>query len=162
MYTTLVAITYFGAKISLNNPKKLSPGMLVFFLFLLLSVIANVVMLALNLGPIFQVYAASDRIKELIDVPNTQKGTVMQQDPQGNLEIRNVKFSYPGAEEIQVLNDVSIEVSQDKNKVVALVGSSGCGKSSIIALIEDFYRPSSGQVLFNGIDIKSLDPQWYH
>lgn len=162
MYTTLVAITYFGAKISLNNPKKLSPGMLVFFLFLLLSVIANVVMLALNLGPIFQVYAASDRIKELIDVPNTQKGTVMQQDPQGNLEIRNVKFSYPGAEEIQVLNDVSIEVSQDKHKVVALVGSSGCGKSSIIALIEDFYRPSSGQVLFNGIDIKSLDPQWYH
>lgn len=53
MYTTLVAITFFGARISLNNSNKLSPGMLVFFLFLLLSVIANVVMLALNLGPIF-------------------------------------------------------------------------------------------------------------
>lgn len=48
MYGTLVAITYYGAKRNLTNP-----GMLVFFLFLLLSVIANVVMLALNLGPIF-------------------------------------------------------------------------------------------------------------
>lgn len=53
MYGTLVAITFFGAKISVANPDRLSPGMLVFFLFLLLSVIANVVMLALNLGPIF-------------------------------------------------------------------------------------------------------------
>lgn len=45
---------------------------------------------------------------------------------------------------------------------MALVGTSGCGKSSIIALIEEFYRPIAGQVLFNGVDIRNLDPKWYH
>jgi len=45
---------------------------------------------------------------------------------------------------------------------VALVGHSGCGKSSIIALIERFYDPISGQALFNKKDIKEIDTKWYH
>lgn len=45
--------------------------------------------------------------------------------------------------------------------MVALVGESGCGKSSIIALIERFYEASEGQVLFSGVDIRKLDPRWY-
>ena len=45
---------------------------------------------------------------------------------------------------------------------MALVGHSGCGKSSIIALIERFYDPSSGKVLFNNDDIQEIDTKWYH
>lgn len=41
------------------------------------------------------------------------------------------------------------------------MGPSGCGKSSIIALIERFYDPKEGQVLFSGVDIKQLDARWY-
>ena len=48
------------------------------------------------------------------------------------------------------------------NRVVALCGTSGCGKSSIISLIERFYDPEEGEVLFNGRNIKELDPKWYH
>ena len=44
---------------------------------------------------------------------------------------------------------------------MALVGHSGCGKSSIIAMIERFYDPMEGQVLFSGVDIKDLDARWY-
>ena len=141
----------------------MTPGQLVQFLFLLLSVIANVVMLALNLGPLFQVYAASDRIKELIDVPTTQHGTTIPTEGvQGNLTIQSVEFSYPQHDDIKVLNDVSIQVSNDKNRVVALVGQSGCGKSSVISLIEQFYRPTLGHIYFNGVNVKDLDPKWYH
>jgi ATP-binding cassette subfamily B (MDR/TAP) protein 1 len=130
---------------------------------LLLSVIANVVMLALNLGPLFQVYAASDRIKELIDVPTSQKGSFKPSgEVKGNLQIEHVNFSYPQNEDIQVLKDVSIHVDNGKNRVVALVGYSGCGKSSIISLIEQFCKPTQGAVLFNGINIETLDPAWYH
>jgi ABC-type bacteriocin/lantibiotic exporter with double-glycine peptidase domain len=54
------------------------------------------VLLALNLSPLFQVYAASDRIKELMDVPTTTKGTLVPAGPiEGNLELKNVEFSYP-------------------------------------------------------------------
>jgi len=49
-----------------------------------------------------------------------------------------------------------------KNQVVALVGHSGCGKSSIISLIERFYDPIEGKSLFCGEEIKDLDNTWYH
>lgn len=70
MYGTLVAVTYAGSMMAMNK-QTMTSGQLVQFLFLLLSVIASVVLLALNLSPLFQVYAASDRIKELMDVPTT-------------------------------------------------------------------------------------------
>lgn len=59
-----------------------------------------------------------------------------------------------------VLKGVNIEVKA--NQVVALVGHSGCGKSSIIQLIERFYDPDDGKVLFSGEDLKNLDNSWYH
>jgi len=61
-----------------------------------------------------------------------------------------------------VLKGLSIEVNNYKNRVVALCGQSGCGKSSIISLIERFYDPDSGGVFFNGKNIKDLEPRWYH
>jgi ABC-type multidrug transport system fused ATPase/permease subunit len=60
------------------------------------------------------------------------------------------------------LKGVSIEIDNDKKRVVALVGTSGCGKSSIVSMIERFYEPQEGGVFFNGIDIRTLDPRWYH
>ena len=61
---------------------------------------------------------------------------------------------------MQVLKGVSIDIQ--RNKVVALVGHSGCGKSSIISMIERFYDPINGKVLFDGENIKDLNPKWYH
>jgi ABC-type multidrug transport system fused ATPase/permease subunit len=61
-----------------------------------------------------------------------------------------------------VLKGVSISVDNEKKRVVALVGTSGCGKSSIISMIERFYEPTEGNVFFNGVDIRTLDPRWYH
>jgi len=58
------------------------------------------------------------------------------------------------------LRDISINVP--KNKVVALVGGSGCGKSSIVSLIERWYDPHSGKITYNGENLKDLDNDWYH
>lgn len=96
-------------------------------------------------------------------MPTTKHGTLKPVESQeGHLELKSVEFSYPQNDEIKVLNDVSIQVDNEKNRVVALVGQSGCGKSSIISLIEQFYRPTHGVVLFNGVNVKELDPKWYH
>jgi ABC-type multidrug transport system fused ATPase/permease subunit len=58
-----------------------------------------------------------------------------------------------------ILKNISFEV--ESNKVLALVGHSGCGKSTCISMIERFYDPINGQVLFSGRDIREIDPVWY-
>ena len=63
---------------------------------------------------------------------------------------------------MQVLKGVSLSVDNEKNRVVALCGTSGCGKSSIISLMERFYDPDEGEILFNGVNIRDLDPKWMH
>ena len=80
----------------------------------------------------------------------------------GHLEFKNVKFSYPNKADVQVLKGVSFSVDNESKRVVALCGTSGCGKSSIISLIERFYDPEEGEVLFNGRNLKDLNPKWYH
>lgn len=102
--------------------------------------------LGLNIGPCFQIYASADRVKEYIDVPVTESGTARPVgEVKGELEFKSVEFSYPKTEDIKVLKNVKLDVNE-KKKVVALVGQSGCGKSSIISLIEHFYQPLRGEI----------------
>lgn len=61
-----------------------------------------------------------------------------------------------------MLKGVSFSVDNEKNRVVAICGTSGCGKSSIISLIERFYDPDHGEILFNGHNIRDLNPKFYH
>ena len=76
----------------------------------------------------------------------------------GNVEFRNVSFSYPTRPEQTVLNELSLNLPA--GKVVAVCGRSGAGKSTIAGLLERFYDPQHGQVLLDGHDITTLDAQW--
>ena len=84
----------------------------------------------------------------------------IENNQEGNFDVKDVKFNYPSRPEVQVLKGVTIDVKT--NQIVALVGASGCGKSSIISLLERFYDPLEGKVLFNDIDLKDIDNAWFH
>lgn len=84
-----------------------------------------------------------------------------------------MKFQYPTKKDVQVLKGVTINVKS--NTVVAIVGTSGkyqiswlnllnigCGKSSVMKLIERFYDPAEGRLLYNDIDLKDIDSKWFH
>ncbi|XP_059638895.1 ABC transporter B family member 15-like [Cornus florida] len=71
----------------------------------------------------------------------------------GDIELKEVDFFYPTRPKQMILTSLSLKI--DAGKVVALVGQSGCGKSTIIRMIERFYDPSKGSVEIDGIDIKS-------
>ncbi|KAF9596368.1 hypothetical protein IFM89_009716 [Coptis chinensis] len=76
----------------------------------------------------------------------------------GYVELKNVDFSYPSRPDVLILNNFSLVVPA--GKTIALVGSSGSGKSTVVSLIERFYDTTSGQVLLDGHDIKTLKLRW--
>jgi len=105
---------------------------------------------SMNLVNISKVYGASQKCARLIVAPPLieMTGTVKREsNDKGDFKVDDVKFAYPTRPEIQILKGVTIDVKT--NQIVALVGASGCGKSSIIQLIERFYDPDSGKMWFN-------------
>ncbi|CAF4062772.1 unnamed protein product [Rotaria sordida] len=76
----------------------------------------------------------------------------------GDIEFNNVTFTYPARQETPILNKLSLKILS--GKTVALVGTSGCGKSTIIQLIQRFYDPDEGEILLDGKDIKTLNVSW--
>lgn len=79
---------------------------------------------------------------------------------EGRLEIRNAKFTYPARPGQQVLHGLNLTCSP--GKVIALVGPSGGGKSTVISLFERLYEVAEGQVLLDGRDVRDFDHRWYH
>uniref|UniRef100_A0A674I3Y5 ATP-binding cassette sub-family B member 5 n=1 Tax=Terrapene triunguis TaxID=2587831 RepID=A0A674I3Y5_9SAUR len=77
----------------------------------------------------------------------------------GTLEFNNVQFSYPSRPDVQVLKGLTLKI--DCGQTVALVGSSGCGKSTMVQLLQRFYDPQEGVITVDGHDIKSLNLRHY-
>jgi len=124
-------------------------------------------MMANSFGNVMQLIGAADGICALMEYEpkvNTQGGDRIEREQiGGNIELEDVYFKYPSKPDVTVLKGVSFSVNADANKrVIALCGSSGCGKSSIISMLERFYDPDQGLIKFNGVNIKDLDPRWYH
>ncbi|XP_014643708.1 PREDICTED: multidrug resistance protein 1-like [Ceratotherium simum simum] len=76
----------------------------------------------------------------------------------GNLEFRNVHFSYPSRKEVQILKGLNLKVQS--GQTVALVGSSGCGKSTTVQLMQRLYDPTEGVVSIDGQDIKTINVRY--
>lgn len=67
------------------------------------------------------------------------------QDLQGNVEFKSVQFVYPTRPNVRVLRGLSFKI--EAGKTLALVGESGCGKSTVISLLERFYDPIGGTIV---------------
>lgn len=95
---------------------------------------------------------AGGRILNLMNEPEMQGSGEAPQS--GDITFYHVSFGY---QKKQVLHDVSVTLR--KNTLTALVGPSGSGKSTMLKLCARFYDPQQGQVLFNGVDMKKLEPE---
>uniref|UniRef100_A0A8B9NZN4 Multidrug resistance protein 1 n=1 Tax=Apteryx owenii TaxID=8824 RepID=A0A8B9NZN4_APTOW len=76
----------------------------------------------------------------------------------GNIAIKDVMFNYPNRPDVKVLQGLNLKV--EKGQTLALVGSSGCGKSTVVQLLERFYDPLDGEMLFDDKNAKTLNIQW--
>lgn len=92
------------------------------------------------------------------EIPND--GTLAPADFTGRVVFKNVSFSYPTRSDSDVLKNISFVV--EPGEMVALVGSSGAGKSTCINLLQHFYEPNDGDVLIDGVSVKQLDHKFLH
>ncbi|KAF0716966.1 hypothetical protein As57867_002558, partial [Aphanomyces stellatus] len=79
-------------------------------------------------------------------------------DVEGHITLESIRFAYPSRPDVQVCDGYSLSIPAGQK--IALVGSSGSGKSTIVSLLERFYDPLEGRVTLDGHDLKSLNVKW--
>ncbi|MBI1799404.1 MAG: ABC transporter ATP-binding protein [Candidatus Eisenbacteria bacterium] len=131
----------------------LEPHTFVMFIAALLATISPIKTLSEVYSNVQQGVAAASRVFEVLDTaPEVTDRPGARELPRFAAQVRyeNVSFSYDGVRE--VLQDVSFEIR--RGEIVALVGSSGAGKSTTMDLLARFYDPVAGRVAFDGIDLR--------
>jgi ATP-binding cassette subfamily B protein len=157
---SLVTITWFGAHRIDSGAMPI--GNLTAFLAYIMQILMSVMMAVVMFIMIPRASASAERIQQVLQVePSIADPKVRMPAPgyaagQGHVEFRDVEFTYPGAE-APVLKDISF--CAQPGEVTAIVGSTGCGKSTLINLIPRFYDVTGGSVLVDEIDIRSLTQQ---
>ena len=123
------------------------------------SYATHVIMSFLFLTFIFVMYPRAavsiERINEVLDTKERIKsGKLKESHGIGEVEFKNVSFKYPDSEEYMLKN---ISFKANRGETVAIIGSTGSGKSTLINLIPRFYDASEGEVLVDGVNVKKLD-----
>ncbi|KAJ2750878.1 hypothetical protein GGI19_004843 [Coemansia pectinata] len=121
--------------------------------FMLSGAAPNVSAISTAQGSAAKVFDIIDR-QSPIDPLDTVSGKKVDR-VRGEISFRNIHFSYPSRSDVPILKGFSLDIQPGQK--VALVGESGCGKSTTIGLIERFYDPAQGDVLIDGVNIKELN-----
>ncbi len=124
----------------------------------------QVIMSFLMLAMIFMMYpraaVSTKRILEVLDEKITIKdGTVKEGKEKGTVEFKNVSFKYPDSQDY-TLNNISFKAN--KGETIAIIGSTGAGKSSLINLIPRFFDATDGEVLVDGVNVKEYEQESLH
>ncbi|KFK43347.1 hypothetical protein AALP_AA1G113900 [Arabis alpina] len=111
-----------------------------------------------NISTFIRARAAAYPIFQMIERNKEAKTGRTLGKVDGNIRFREVSFTYPSRPDVVIFDKLDLEIPA--GKIVALVGGSGSGKSTIISLTERFYEPTDGAVLLDGNDIRYLDLKW--
>lgn len=157
MNIVIVAILWFGSKGIETGTANL--GSLIAFMQYSMMILMALIMLIILFIMVPRAAAASDRIVEVLETkleikdPAQPKQIVQER---GHIEFCHVTFSYSGAEE-PVLCDITFEAKP--GETTAIIGSTGCGKSTLVQLIPRFYDVASGMILVDGVDVRELSQE---
>jgi len=155
MYVSL----WYGFELVITE--KLSFGRLMAFQAYIFNLAFALAQVGGHMTKVFEVMGATKRIFDLLYrepkiLPNPKGCIPLPKRIQGIVTFEGVWFAYPTRPEIDVLQDFTLKVPA--NSTAALVGSSGCGKSTVVALIQRFYDVSKGCISIDGHDIRNFDP----
>ncbi|KAE8697979.1 ABC transporter B family member 12 [Hibiscus syriacus] len=160
MYSVYATSFYVGAQLVEHDHATFSDVFQVFFALTIAS-------LAISQSSTFgsdsnKAKTAAASIFAIIDQrskinPGDESGVILE-NVKGEIELSNVSFKYPLRPDIQIFRDLCLAIPA--GKTVALVGESGCGKSTVISLLQRFYDLDSGHITLDGVEIQKLQLKW--
>ncbi|XP_074572995.1 ABC transporter B family member 19-like [Curcuma longa] len=157
LYSSEALILWYGVHLVRDGASTFSK---VIKVFVVLVVTANSVAETVSLAP--EIIRGGESIRSVFAIIN--RGTCIESDDadaepvdsiRGEIELRHVDFAYPSRPDVTIFKDFNLRIRAGQSQ--ALVGASGSGKSTVIALIERFYDPTAGKVLIDYKDIKRLN-----
>ena len=133
MWGTVIGILLFGAYLVKNH--EISSTDITYFVITLLQLIGNFMIFGTVINDVMRMRGAASSLLKIIERTPAIKpeGGLRPNEAHGNVEVDNVSFSYPAKPDVEVLHNLSFTAK--KGSVIALVGSSGGGKSSVVALL---------------------------
>uniref|UniRef100_A0AAX7TSN8 Mitochondrial potassium channel ATP-binding subunit n=1 Tax=Astatotilapia calliptera TaxID=8154 RepID=A0AAX7TSN8_ASTCA len=147
---------------TLISSNEMSPGDLMSFLVASQTVQRSLASISILFGQVVRGMSSGARVFEYLalqpTIPLSGGGRIPYHSLTGRVDFMNVSFSYPTRPGHQVLQRFSLTLPP--SKTVAIVGESGGGKSTVASLLERFYDPTSGVVMLDGLDIRTLDLCW--
>ncbi|KAF7462000.1 mitochondrial potassium channel ATP-binding subunit [Marmota monax] len=147
---------------SLVAGQQLTGGDLMSFLVASQTVQRSMANLSVLFGQVVRGLSAGARVFEFMTlspcIPLSGGCCIPKEHLRGSITFQNVSFSYPCRPGFEVLKDFTLTLPP--GKIVALVGQSGGGKTTVASLLERFYDPTAGVVMLDGHDLRTLDPSW--
>ncbi|MFB6769565.1 ABC transporter ATP-binding protein [Streptomyces sp. NPDC056337] len=152
-----IAVVWFGAHRIDSGGMQI--GDLTAFLAYLMQIVMSVMMATFMFMMVPRAEVCAERIQEVLDtessvVPPVAPVTELRRH--GHLEIRGAGFRYPGAEEPVLRN---IELVARPGETTAVIGSTGSGKSTLLGLVPRLFDATDGEVLVDGVDVRTVDPK---
>jgi len=150
----LVVILWYGGQLVLNSTSSLEPTVFIFYVVVFSQLIVPVKAVTEAYYNVQKGLASAERISEIIEAEEMieeKPDAISKKDFNRSIEYKGVSFAY-GKE--SVLQDINLNI--EKGKMIALVGASGSGKSTMVDLLPRFYDCTTGEILVDDIPVKDL------
>ena len=157
MNITTAAVVWVGAKLVMGGGENaMPPGDLSQFISYVNQILMSLMMLTMMFMMSSRAIASAKRVAEVLDEkPDINDVSAVQKDAtvkHGDIEFRHVTFRYYKNSEDSVLDDINLKIKA--GSVVGIIGSTGCGKTTLVSLIPRLYDADEGEVLVDGINVK--------
>ena len=154
MYITVIAVAWNGHTLVLNG--EMAVGDLSAFVNYVIQILSSLIMVTFLFMMSSRAMASAKRIREVLEEePDLNDDSARQKEltvREGRVEFRHVSFRYYKHSEDSVLEDISLSI--EPGSIVGIIGSTGCGKSTLVSMIPRLYDPDEGEILVDGVNVK--------
>lgn len=154
MNASVIAVIYIGGEPVRSAAESAQVGSIMAAITYITQILMSMMMIGMMFQQVTRATASASRIREVLESdPVIADGGFYGSAPEnGTVEFRNVSFRYPGVQSGNVLSEVNFRVN--KGETVAILGATGCGKTSLVSLIPRFYDVTEGEVLVDGVNVR--------